>query len=90
MPDDDQLGLDEEHKQGWQAAGRKGAWDPQERLKDMDVDKVDVEILYTDSWAGAAFYEAYSAWVARGGAHSTRAIDTSVAPQSATTCTLGV
>jgi len=23
----------------------------------MDTDKVDVEILYTDSWAGAAFYE---------------------------------
>ena len=55
--DDDQVGLDEEHKQGWEAAGRKGAWDAQERLKDMDLDQVDVEILYTDSWAGAAFYE---------------------------------
>ena len=57
VKDDDQVGLDEKAKQGWQAAGRQGAWDPQARLKDMDIDKVDVEILYTDSWAGAAFYE---------------------------------
>jgi predicted TIM-barrel fold metal-dependent hydrolase len=55
--EDDQVGLDEDHKPSWGAAGRKGAFDPHERLRDMDVDRVDVEILYTDSWAGAAFYE---------------------------------
>ncbi|HXY92428.1 MAG TPA: amidohydrolase family protein [Acidimicrobiia bacterium] len=57
VPDDDQVGLDADHKETWSAAGRKGAFDPYERLKDMDTDQVDVEILYTDSWAGAAFYE---------------------------------
>ena len=44
VPDDDQVGLDEDHKETWSAAGRKGAFDPHERLKDMDTDKVDVEV----------------------------------------------
>src|SRR5690242_19509827 len=30
------------------AFGRPGAHDPYERLKDMDIDKVDAEILYTN------------------------------------------
>ena len=41
----------------WEAAGRPGAHDPQARLEDMDIDKVDAEILYTDISAGAMFYE---------------------------------
>lgn len=55
--EDDQVGLDRDHEQTWSAAGRKGAWEPHARLADMDTDGVEVEILYTDSWAGAAFYE---------------------------------
>lgn len=41
----------------WEAAGRPGAWDPHERLKDMDVDRVDAEVLYGDVVAGAMFYD---------------------------------
>jgi predicted TIM-barrel fold metal-dependent hydrolase len=41
----------------WEAAGRPGAHDPHERLKDMDIDGVDAEVLYTDIGAGAAFYD---------------------------------
>ncbi len=40
----------------WKAAGRPGEYDPVERLKDMDIDQVDAEILYTDIGAGAGFY----------------------------------
>jgi predicted TIM-barrel fold metal-dependent hydrolase len=40
----------------WEAAGRAGAHDPMERLQDMDVDRVEAEILYTDASAGAGFY----------------------------------
>lgn len=40
----------------WAAAGRPGAYDPVERLKDMDTDGVDAEILYTEVGAGASFY----------------------------------
>jgi predicted TIM-barrel fold metal-dependent hydrolase len=39
------------------AEGRAGEWDPHERLKDMDVDGVDAEVLYTDTAAGARFYK---------------------------------
>jgi uncharacterized protein len=38
------------------AAGRPGEWDPVERLKDMDLDGVDAEVLYTDTAAGSRFY----------------------------------
>lgn len=31
----------------WPALGRKGQYDPVERLKDMDTDGIDVEVLYT-------------------------------------------
>ncbi len=40
----------------WAAAGRPGEYDPLERLKDMDTDGVDAEILYTEIGAGASFY----------------------------------
>lgn len=43
-------------EQPWEAAGRPGAWDPDERLKDMDLDGVDAEVLYCDVVAGAMFY----------------------------------
>ena len=39
------------------AEGRAGEWDPRERLKDMDLDGVDAEVLYTDTAAGARFYK---------------------------------
>jgi predicted TIM-barrel fold metal-dependent hydrolase len=39
------------------AAGRAGEWDPAERLKDMDVDGVDAEVLYLDNLAGSRFYK---------------------------------
>jgi predicted TIM-barrel fold metal-dependent hydrolase len=39
------------------AEGRPGEWDPHERLKDMDIDGVDAEVLYTDTAAGARFYK---------------------------------
>jgi len=38
------------------AAGRLGEWDPVERLKDMDIDGVDAEVLYTDTAAGSRYY----------------------------------
>jgi predicted TIM-barrel fold metal-dependent hydrolase len=38
------------------AAGRAGEWDPVERLKDMDIDGVDAEVLYTDTAAGSRYY----------------------------------
>ncbi len=40
----------------WEAAGRKGEYDPVERLKDMDTDEVDAEVLYLDSTGGAGMY----------------------------------
>src|SRR5271167_634906 len=39
------------------AAGRPGEWDPAERLKDMDVDGVEAEVLYLDNLAGSRFYK---------------------------------
>src|ERR1700678_2305516 len=39
------------------AAGRAGEWDPGERLKDMDIDGVDAEVLYIDNLAGSRFYK---------------------------------
>ena len=39
----------------WEAAGREGEHDPIERLKDMDTDGVDAEVLYMGS-GGEAFY----------------------------------
>jgi predicted TIM-barrel fold metal-dependent hydrolase len=42
--------------QPWQAAGRKGEYDPIERLKDMDIDRVDAEVLYCDVLCGTSFY----------------------------------
>ena len=43
--------------QPWEAAGRDGEWDPAARLADMDTDKVDAEVLYTDVMVGAGYYE---------------------------------
>ncbi len=40
----------------WEAAGRPGEYDPIERLKDMDIDQVDAEVLYTNISGGANFY----------------------------------
>ncbi len=40
----------------WPAADRAGEWDPVERLKDMDIDQVDAEIIYTEVSAGASFF----------------------------------
>ena len=37
----------------WPAFGRDGEWDSQERLKDMDIDGVDAEVLYSAADAGA-------------------------------------
>ena len=39
----------------WEAAGRAGEYDPVERLKDMDIDHVEAEVLYTDVEAGVSF-----------------------------------
>ena len=33
----------------WEAAGRPGAYDPHERLQDMDIDQVDAEVLYANA-----------------------------------------
>lgn len=44
-------------QQPWEAAGRQGEWDPAERLKDMDTDRVDAEVLYTDVMVGSAYYD---------------------------------
>ena len=43
-------------EQAWSAAGRAGEWDPVERLKDMDVDGVEAEVLYCDVQCGVDFY----------------------------------
>ncbi|MGE0878394.1 MAG: amidohydrolase family protein [Acidimicrobiia bacterium] len=40
----------------WPAAGRPGGTDPVERLKDMDIDGVEAEILYIGS-GGASYYD---------------------------------
>jgi predicted TIM-barrel fold metal-dependent hydrolase len=40
----------------WEAAGRPGAYDPHERLADMDIDRVDAEVLYANATGGAEFY----------------------------------
>ena len=40
----------------WPAAGRPGGHDPIERLKDMDTDGVEAEILYVGA-GGAAYYD---------------------------------
>ncbi|UCE85105.1 MAG: amidohydrolase family protein [Deltaproteobacteria bacterium] len=42
--------------QPWEAAGRKGEYDPVERLKDMDIDRVDAEVLYCDVLCGTSYY----------------------------------
>jgi predicted TIM-barrel fold metal-dependent hydrolase len=39
----------------WEAAGRPGERDPHERLKDMDIDRVEAEVLYSDVEAGVGF-----------------------------------
>ncbi len=41
--------------QPWEAAGRKGEYDPAERLKDMDVDGVEAEVLYSDVLCGVSY-----------------------------------
>lgn len=46
----------EKKTQQWPAFGRAGEWDPAERLKDMDTDGVDAEVLYSDTAAGGRFY----------------------------------
>ena len=59
----------------WEAAGREGHHDPIERLKDMDTDGVDAEVLYMGS-GGEAFYgvpREYLVDVFR--AHNTAAIE---------------
>ena len=35
----------------------KGEWDPHARLADMDLDGVEIEVIYTDPTGGAAFYK---------------------------------
>jgi uncharacterized protein len=60
----------------WEAAGRPGAWDPHARLKDMDLDKVDAEVLYTEAAAGASFYAMKDgAWLEAFQAFNSAAID---------------
>lgn len=44
-------------EKSWPAFGRAGEWDPRERLKDMDTDGVDAEVLYAAVDAGASFYK---------------------------------
>src|SRR4051794_29920941 len=39
------------------AAGRAGEWDGTERLKDMDLDGIVAEVIYTDTAAGSRFYK---------------------------------
>src|SRR3982074_1904862 len=39
-----------------EAAGRPGAYDPHARLADMDIDRVDAEVLYTSATGGAELY----------------------------------
>ncbi len=45
----------------WEAAGRKGEYDPTARLEDMDTDRVEAEVLYTDVLCGVSYYEMESA-----------------------------
>src|SRR3954451_6675411 len=40
----------------WEAAGRPGAYDPHARLADMDIDRVDAEVLYASATGGAELY----------------------------------
>jgi predicted TIM-barrel fold metal-dependent hydrolase len=40
-----------------EAQGRAGEFDPYERLKDMDIDGVSAEVLYSDVTGGAPFYD---------------------------------
>ena len=42
--------------QPWEAAGRPGEFDSKARLEDMDIDRVDAEVLYTDVMVGEAYY----------------------------------
>ncbi|MBJ22750.1 MAG: amidohydrolase [bacterium] len=42
-------------KRPWEAAGRAGEFDPVERLKDMDIDGVEAEVLYTSVEAGITY-----------------------------------
>ena len=44
-------------KPKWAAAGRAGEWDPRERLKDMDTDMVDAEVLYSTPDGGGRYYQ---------------------------------
>jgi predicted TIM-barrel fold metal-dependent hydrolase len=39
----------------WDAAGRPGEYDPIERLKDMDLDGVEAEVLYTNVEVGVSY-----------------------------------
>jgi predicted TIM-barrel fold metal-dependent hydrolase len=39
----------------WQAAGRPGEYDPVERLRDMELDGVEAEVLYTNMEAGVSY-----------------------------------
>jgi predicted TIM-barrel fold metal-dependent hydrolase len=65
--------LAEFQKAGWEAA-RPGGWDPAERLKDMAIDGVAAEVLYTtlgfrlfgldDGPFQAAIFRAYNDWLA--------------------------
>jgi predicted TIM-barrel fold metal-dependent hydrolase len=60
-------------KAGWEDA-RPGGWDPAERLKDMAIDGVEAEVLYTtlgfrlfgltDAPFQAAIFRAYNDWLA--------------------------
>ena len=52
------------------AWGRPGAWDPKERIADMDIDGVDVEVMYSDV---SAFRYLYN--MRAGAAEATRAFN---------------
>lgn len=41
----------------WEAAGRPGEYDPHARLADMDIDRVDAEVLYCDVTCGAPYLD---------------------------------
>ena len=41
----------------WPAAGRPGEYDPVERVKDMDIDKVEAEVLYSSIDGGTPYYQ---------------------------------
>lgn len=73
--------LAEFQKAGWEAA-RPGGWDPAERLKDMAIDGVEAEVLYTtlgfrlfgltDRRFQAAIFRAYNDWLAEFCRHDPR------------------